>query len=84
MVARFALIDMFAQCRCPTQRQFRQSALYMRRSLRRPTANKLACVLLQDIGDSGFLSCGGVSSFCRYLGTCLTGSQSTGLGVDCR
>lgn len=84
MVARFALIEMFAQCRCPTPHQFRQCALHMRRSLRWPAANKLARVPLQDIGDSQSLSCGGVSSFRRYRGTCLTGSQSMGLGVDCR
>jgi hypothetical protein len=94
VVARFALKEMSAQCRCATQGQFRQCALHMRRSLRRPAANELARVLFQDVGDSESLSSDNVDSSSERQrasagaatqpGTCRTGSQSIGLGVDPR
>ena len=86
VVAGFALIEMFAQCRCPTQRQFRQCALYMRHSLTTILSHEVSRILTQDIDYlellSGRFARGVVGS--TQPGTCRIGSQSMGLGVDRR
>ena len=68
-----------AECLRAAQRQLRQSTPDVRWSLLPMFSDKLARVLKQNVGYSRLLSgCGG---FCSHCGSCLTGSQSIGLGA---
>jgi hypothetical protein len=92
MIARAAFVNMPAQCRRTTQRQLCQSALHLRHGRRAMLTHKVSRIVFQEVGDSQLLLLfllllllsGWSLSGIAQPGSCRTGSQSIGLGVEPR